>query len=242
VTSITSSDGKIAPDQIAPLLQGRMDEHQSQPRVISISQSTEFGTVYSIDEIHTLADFAHANDMKLHMDGARLSNATASLGCSLREITGEAGVDILSFGGTKNGMMMGEAVIFFRPDDAEHFKFIRKQGTHLVSKMRFLSAQFTAFFKDDLWFHNASHANNMAALLAQELKTIPQVRIVQKVQANAVFLTMPEQVVEELQKLHFFYIFDHEQGIARLMTSFDTTERDVYRFITDLKKLLKRYG
>jgi threonine aldolase len=242
VTAVASSDGKIMPDQIEPLLQGRMDEHQSQPRVVSISQSTEFGTVYSIDEIHALADFAHANDMKLHMDGARLSNAAVSLGCGFRTMTRDAGVDILSFGGTKNGMMMGEAVLFFNPADAEYFKFIRKQGTHLVSKMRFLSAQFTAFFKDDLWHHNATHANNMAALLAEELGNIPQIRIVQNVQANAVFLTMPDRIVDELQKRHFFYIFDHEQGIARLMTSFDTTEQDVHRFIADMKKLLKGHA
>ena len=240
VLAIKSEGGKIAPHQIEPLLHGRMDEHQSQPRVISISQTTELGTVYSIEELKKLSSFAHSHDLLLHMDGARLSNAAASLGCSLRAVTGEAGVDLLSFGGTKNGMMMGEAVIFFNPQGTEYFKFIRKQGTHLVSKMRFLSSQFTAFFNTDLWLHNARQANSMAALLAEELKGIPQVRITQKVQANAVFLTMPPEIVQELQKRHFFYIFDHTQGISRLMTSFDTSEDDIHSFIADLRGLLER--
>jgi threonine aldolase len=139
-------------------------------------------------------------------------------------------------------MMMGEAVLFFHPDDAEHFKFIRKQGTHLVSKMRFLSAQFKAFFDNDLWLRNAHHANEMAQLLAEKLESIAQVTITQKVQANAVFITLPNEIVEELQSRHFFYIFDHALGIARLMTSFDTTEDDVRLFVEDLKLLLKVNG
>jgi threonine aldolase len=239
---VATNDGKITPYQIEPLLQGRMDEHQSQPRVISISQTTELGTVYNIQEIKDLAHFAHDHDMLLHMDGARLSNAAASLNCSLGAVSGDAGVDILSFGGTKNGMMMGEAVIFFHPEEAGYFKFLRKQGTHLVSKMRFLSAQFTAFFENELWLHNARHANNMAALLARELESIPQVLITQEVQANAVFLTMPPEIVEELQNRHFFYVFDYTQNIARLMTSFDTTENDIHQFVADLQKLLQRYN
>ena len=239
VIALSSSDGKIRPDQIGPLLQGRMDEHQSQPRVISISQTTELGTVYNINEIKELAACAHENDLLLHMDGARLSNAVASLGCTFRDITLDAGVDILSFGGTKNGMMMGEAVMFFHSLQAENFKFIRKQGTHLVSKMRFLSAQFKAFLDNDLWLHNARHANEMAQLLAEKLKSIAQIQITQKVEANAVFLSMPDDIVEELQRRHFFYIFDHALGIARLMTSFDTTEDDIHHFVKDLKLLLK---
>jgi threonine aldolase len=239
VLAMKSDDGKIVPQQIEPLLHGRMDEHQSQPRVISISQPTELGTVYSLEELKKLSSFAHSHDLLLHMDGARLSNAAASLGCSLRAVTGDAGVDILSFGGTKNGMMMGEAVVFFYPQGTEFFKFIRKQGTHLVSKMRFLSSQFTAFFDNDLWLRNARHANSMAVLLAEELKEIPQVHITQKVQANAVFLTMPSEIVQELQNRHFFYLFDHTQGIARLMTSFDTMEDDIQSFIADLRGLLE---
>ena len=206
---------------------------------MSINPNPE--SVYTIEEIKDLANFAHSNDLLLHMDGARLSNAAVSLGCSLRDVSKDAGVDVLSFGGTKNGMMMGEAVIFFHPEGVEHFKFIRKQGTHLVSKMRFLSSQFTAFFENDLWFHNALHANSMAALLARELEAVPRVRITQKVQANAIFLTMPPEIVEELQNRHFFYIFDSTQTIARLMTSFDTTEDDIHIFISDLQELLQRY-
>jgi threonine aldolase len=237
VMTLPSDDGKIAPRQIEPLLESCGDEHHSQPKFISISQPTEFGTVYTVEEITNLTDFAHANDLILHMDGARLSNAAVSLGCSLHAVSGDAGVDILSFGGTKNGMMIGEAVVFFDPEVASNFKYIRKQGMHLVSKMRFLAAQFTAYFKNDLWLHNAHHANRMAALLAQELENVPQCRVTQKVQTNAVFVAMPSEIVEELQNRCFFYVYD---SIGRLMTSFDTTEDDIHGFISDLQELLSK--
>ena len=240
VITLPSDDGKIVPPQIEPLLEGRGDEHHSQPKFISISQPTELGTLYTVEEIANLADFAHANDLMLHMDGARLSNAAASIGCSLLAISGAAGVDILAFGGTKNGMMIGEAVVFFDPEVASHFKYIRKQGMHLVSKMRFIAAQFTAFFRDDLWLHNARHANGMAALLARELEKVPRCRITQKVQANAVFVAMPPEIVEELQKRCFFDVYDSTNTIARLMTSFDTTEGDIRGFIFDLQELLSK--
>jgi len=242
VITLPSDDGKIAPRQIEPLLESRGDEHHSQPKFISISQPTEFGTLYTVEEITNLADFAHANDLMLHMDGARLSNAAVSLGCSLRAVSGDAGVDILSFGGTKNGMMIGEAVVFFDPEVANHFKYIRKQGMHLVSKMRFLSAQFTAYFKNDLWLHNARHANRMAALLAQELENVPQCRITQKVHTNAVFVAMPSEIVAELQNRCFFSVYDSTNTVTRLMTSFDTTEDDIHGFISDLQKILQISG
>jgi threonine aldolase len=240
VITLPSDDGKIAPHQIEPLLERRGDEHHSQPKFISISQPTEFGTLYTVEEITNLADFAHANDLMLHMDGARLSNAAVSLGCSLRAVSGDAGVDILSFGGTKNGMMIGEAIVFFDPEVASHFKYIRKQGMHLVSKMRFLSAQFTAYFKNDLWLHNARHANRMAVLLAQELENVPKCRITQKVQTNGVFVAMPTEIIEELQNHYFFYVNDSTNTVARLMTSFDTTEDDIHGFIFDLQELLSK--
>jgi threonine aldolase len=240
VITLSSDDGKIAPRQIESLLENRGDEHQSQPKIISISQPTEFGTLYTIEEITSLADFAQANDLMLHMDGARLSNAAASLNCSLRAVSGDAGVDILSFGGTKNGMMIGEAVVFFDPEVASYFKYIRKQGMHLVSKMRFLSAQFTAYFKNDLWLDNARHANRMAALLAHELENVPPCRITQKVQTNAVFVAIPPEIAEELQNRCFFSVYDSINAIARLMTSFDTTEDDIHGFISDMRELLSK--
>src|SRR6185295_11613883 len=188
---IATPDGKIRLEQIKPLLHEVGFEHHVQPRVISVSQATEMGTVYRPAELKALAKFAHAKDMLLHVDGARLANAAASLKVKLKEITRDAGVDILSFGGAKNGMMYGEAVVFFDKSLAKNFKYTRKQGTHLPSKMRFISAQFEALLTDELWRRNAEHANRMAQLLAGELRKIPQVTITQKVEANGVFAVIP---------------------------------------------------
>ena len=240
ILNLPTENGKITPHQIEPLLELRGDEHHSQPKFVSISQPTELGTVYTIEEIKDMATFAHDNDLILHMDGARLSNAAVSLGTGLHALTGDAGVDILSFGGTKNGLMIGEAVIFFDPAVARNFKYVRKQGMHLVSKMRFLSAQFTAFFKDDLWRQNALHANNMARLLAQKLEDIPACSITQKVESNAVFVAIPRKIVEDLQAQYFFYIVDSSNCIARLMTSFDTTGEDIDGFVAALQELVTR--
>jgi threonine aldolase len=238
LVSLKTPDGKIRVDQIKPLLHEVGFEHHVQPRVISVSQATEMGTVYTPRELKNLSSFAHDNGMLLHVDGARIANAAASLNVTLKEITRNAGVDILSFGGAKNGMMYGEAVVFFNKELAKDFKYTRKQGTHLPSKMRFISAQFEALLLNDLWRHNALHANRMAQLLAQELATIPQVALTQKVEANGVFALVPKRYVPLLQKKYFFYVWNEEISEIRLMTSFDTTEEDIANFIGLVKKTL----
>ena len=236
---IASADGKIKVDQIKPLLHEVGFEHHVQPRVISVSQATEMGTVYTPRELKTLAKFAHDHDMLLHVDGARIANAAASLNVNLKDITRDAGVDILSFGGAKNGMMYGEAVVFFDKGLATNFKYTRKQGTHLPSKMRFISAQFEALLSNDLWRQNARHANRRAQLLVSELRKIPQIRITQKVQANGVFAIVPKKYVPLLQKRYFFYVWNEETSEVRFMTSFDTTEKDIADFVALIRKVVK---
>src|SRR5438132_4301536 len=188
------------------------------------------GTVYTPRELKALASFAHDHGMLLHMDGARIANAAASMGVKLRAITKDTGVDILSFGGAKNGMMYGEAVVFFDPRMARDFKYIRKQGTHLASKMRFISAQFEALLTNNLWRKNAAHANRMARILATELGKIPRIKLTQKVEANGVFAIVPRRYMAALQKRYFFYVWNEETSEARFMTSFDTTEDDIRQF------------
>lgn len=239
LVTLPTDDGKITPEQIEPLMEVKGVPHHSQPGVVSITQPTELGVCYTPEEIKTLADFAHRNGMLLHMDGARISNAAAYLGLGLKEVTRDAGVDILSFGGTKNGIMVGEAVVFFNPDLQGTFKFIHKQGTHLVSKMRFLSVQFQALLEQNLWLDNAVHANRMARLLEKELSTIPCCRITQKVESNAVFAEIPEHYVNELRKHYFFYIWDTNGPVVRLMTSFDTREEDIYHFISTFNQIIQ---
>ncbi len=236
--SVTTGDGKIRSEQFKPFLHGVGFEHHVQPRVVSVSQATEMGTVYTPGELKKLSDFAHDNDMLLHMDGARVANAAASLGVKFSAITRDAGVDILSFGGAKNGMMYGEAVVFFDKELAKDFKYTRKQGTHLPSKMRFISAQFESLLSDDLWRQNAEHANQMAQLLASELRKIPQIKITQKVEANGVFALVPEEYVALLQKEYFFYVWNEETSEVRFMTSFDTTEEDIEDFMSLVKRTL----
>ncbi len=237
--SLPTNDGKITVDQIRPFLDAVGFEHHVQPRVISISQSTEMGTVYKPQELKRLSDFAHKNEMLLHMDGARIANATASLKANLSTITRDVGVDVLSFGGAKNGMMYGEAVIFFDRSLAKNFKYTRKQGTHLPSKMRFISAQFSALLSNDLWRKNAAHANRMAKLLAQELGRIPLIEITQKVESNGVFARLPKKYVAILQKQYFFYVWNEQTSEVRFMTSFDTTQQDICDFVTLVKKTLR---
>jgi threonine aldolase len=208
----------------------------AQPHVISITQATERGTVYRPKEIQDLADFAHKHHMLLHMDGARLSNAAAFLKTGLHEISGKAGVDVLSFGGTKNGMMYGEAVVFFDKNLAKNFEFIRKQGMQLTSKMRYISAQFSAFLNDDLWLRNASHANEMARLLAEQLQSIPGIEISQKVEANMVYAIIPNHCIIKLQKQYYFHRFNERTCEVRLMCSFTTQPQDVLSFSQAIRK------
>jgi threonine aldolase len=237
--SISTPDGKLRVHQIRPLLHEVGFEHHVQPRVISVAQATEMGTVYTPAELKTISSFAHKNGMLLHVDGARIANAAASLNLNLKAITKDAGVDILSFGGAKNGMMYGEAVVFFDRNLAKDFKYIRKQGTHLPSKMRFISAQFEALLTKDLWRENAQHANHMAQLLADELRKIPQIKITQKVEANGVFALVPKKYVPLLQKKYFFYVWNEETSEVRFMTSFDTTEEDIADFVGLLRKTVR---
>ena len=227
---IATPDGKLTPELINAHVYGVGDQHHAQPSVVSITQSTELGTVYTPDEIRAIAVCAHRHGMALHMDGARISNAAASLGMSLRDITEACGVDALSFGGTKNGLMGGEAVVFFRPELAQRYKFIRKQSMQLASKMRFIAAQFEALLTDDLWRRNAQHANAMARRLAAALADVPQVQLTQQVQANAVFASIPRQHIAALQAQHFFYVWDEAFDEVRWMMSFDTREEDVDAF------------
>lgn len=236
---LPTPDGKLRIEQIKPLLHGIGVEHHVQPHVISISQATEMGTVYTKKELKTLANFAHDNGMLLHVDGARIANAAVSLGVTLKEITTEAGVDVLSFGGTKNGMMYGEAVVFFDQNLAADFKYIRKQGMQLPSKMRFIAAQFEALMSGNLWRRNATHANRMAQILGGELAKLSQIKITQPVETNGVFATIPKKYIPALQKKYFFYVWDEEISEVRLMASFDTTEEDIRDFVKFVRKTVK---
>ncbi len=232
-------NGKITPEGIQQHLKGFDFEHHSQPRVISISQVTEMGTVYTPDEIRELADLAHKNNMFLHIDGARIANAAVALNMEFREFTVDCGADILSFGGTKNGMMMGEAVLFFNPELTKNTKYIRKQSMQLYSKMRFTGAQFIAYFENDLWKETAAHANKMAKLLEKEIARIPEIKITRPVDANGVFAIVPHHIIEPLQSKFFFYIWDDTKPEVRWMTSFDTTEDEVFEFSALIKKEVK---
>jgi threonine aldolase len=227
---IDAPDGKLTVESVSHAYHGIGDQHHVQPKVISITQATELGTVYKPKEIRDLARFAHDRDMFLHMDGARIANAAVSLGLNLRQATRDLGVDVLSFGGTKNGAMGAEAVVFFDKTLATDFLYMRKQGMQLASKMRFISAQLDALLSDSLWKKNAQHANRMAALLKKEITKIPGVKIVYQVEANGVFAKIPLRAIAKLQKRYFFYVWSEEQSVVRWMCSFDTTEADVREF------------
>ncbi len=243
-------NGKITLESVRHAYHGIGDQHHVQPRVISITQSTEMGTVYQPEEIQALARFAHDqkdqeedHKMFLHMDGARIANAAASLGQTLRQATRDLGVDVLSFGGTKNGMMGGEAVIFFNqpnsPGLSRDFLYLRKQGMQLASKMRFIAAQFEALLTDNLWRRSAEHANRMARLLEKEIRRIPGVKVVWPVEANGVFVQIPRHAVEKIKARYFFYMWIEEECIVRWMCSFDTTEEDVKSFAQIVAEAVK---
>jgi threonine aldolase len=227
---IGAPDGKLTVEPVSHAFHGIGDQHHVQPKVISITQATELGTVYRPKEIRDLARFAHDLDMFLHMDGARIANAAVSLGLNLRQATRDLGVDVLSFGGTKNGAMGAEAVVFFDKTLARDFLYMRKQGMQLASKMRFISAQLQALLSDGLWKKNAQHANRMAALLKKEVGRIPGVKVVYPVEANGVFAQIPRRAIAKLLKRYFFYVWSEEESVVRWMCSFDTTEADVRRF------------
>lgn len=227
-------DGKLTPDNVASRITGLGDQHHPQPRVVTITQASELGTCYTPEEIRAIAELAHGHGLYLHLDGARLANAAAGLGCDLRELTTDAGVDMLSLGGTKNGALSAEAVVALRPGLAEDFRFLRKQGMQLASKMRFVSAQLVALLSDGLWRTNAEHANAMAQRLAEGVRNLPGVRIEYPVQANAIFATLAPAHISKLQDLWAFEIWDEQRHQVRWMTSFDTTADDVDAFLADI--------
>ncbi|WP_167609371.1 threonine aldolase family protein [Maribellus sediminis] len=233
-------NGKVTPEAVLPHLKGFEFEHHSQPGVISISQVTEMGTVYQPKEIIALADLAHKHNMFLHMDGARIANAAVSLNLEFKTFTKDCGVDVLSFGGTKNGMMLGEAVLFFNPELTKLTKYIRKQSMQLYSKMRFVGAQFQAYFENDLWRETASHSNKMAKLLEKEVSRIPEIKITQPVEANGIFAIVPPEIIEPLKEQFFFYMWDEIKSEVRWMCSFDTTEQEILDFVKLIRKLLAK--
>ena len=235
---LITADGKLTVEMVRHAYHGIGDEHHVQPKVISITQATEMGTVYRPEEIRALAEFAHARELYLHVDGARIANAAASLGQTLRQATRDLGVDVLSFGGTKNGIMGGEAVVFFRPELAHDFLYWRKQSMQLASKMRFISAQLGALLTNDLWLANARQSNRMAKLLEQEVRKIPQIKIVYPVEANGVFAKIPHDAIAKIQERYFFYVWNEEESVVRWMCSFDTTEEDVREFARSVGEVL----
>jgi threonine aldolase len=236
---LPQQDGKVSLESIRHAYHGIGDQHHSQPRVISITQSTEMGTVYQPEEIQALARFAHEHGMFLHMDGARIANAAAWLSQTLRQATRDLGVDVLSFGGTKNGILGGETVVFFQPGLSQDFLYLRKQSMQLASKMRFIAAQFEALLTNDLWRRSAEHANRMARLLEKEVSRIPGVKVVWKVEANGVFAQISRPSIEKIKQHYFFYTWIEEESIVRWMCSFDTTEDDIRAFVKVVAEAVK---
>jgi threonine aldolase len=234
--SIPTQNGKITPQQIQKHLHGFGFEHHAQPKAISITQPTELGTLYTPEELLDITRLAKEFGLIVHMDGARIANAAAALNVDLKAITKDVGIDLLSFGGTKNGIMFGEAILFFNPALADNFKYVRKQGMQLNSKMRFISVQFQALLTNDLWKKNAKHANEMARILKSEVERIPSIEITQPVQTNAVFAAVPARYIPILQDRFFFYVWNETTSEVRWMTSFDTEEADILAFASLIRK------
>ncbi|QKW10581.1 low specificity L-threonine aldolase [Streptomyces sp. NA04227] len=234
--TVPTPDGKLTPELIDRQAWGWDDEHRATPQVVSLTQNTELGTVYTVEEIRAICDHAHQHGMKVHLDGARIANAAASLDVPMRTFTNAAGVDVLSLGGTKNGALFGEAVVVINPDAVRRMKHIRKMSMQLASKMRFVSVQLEALLSRDLWLRNARHSNEMAARLADGVRGIDGVEILYPVQANAVFARLPHEVSLRLQKQYRFYFWDEAAGDVRWMCSFDTTAEDVDGFVSAVKE------
>lgn len=228
--TVPTPDGKLTPELIDLQAYGFDDEHRAQPQVVSITQTTELGTCYTPDEIRAICDHAHQHGMAVHLDGARMSNAAATLGVPLAAFTTDAGVDICSFGGTKNGLLMGECIVVLTPERVRAMKYLRKLSMQLASKMRFVSVQFEALLAGDLWLRSARHANAMARRLEAAVRRVDGVTIVRPVESNAVFAILPREVSERLQKRYRFYFWNEATGEVRWMCSFDTTEDDVDSF------------
>lgn len=234
---IVTQDAKINPEMMKPYLLARGFQHHVQPYSIHVTQSTELGSLYSLEELKAIGQFAKENEFLFFMDGARICNAAAALNTSLKSLTTDVGVDVLSFGGTKNGLMGVEVVVFLKPGLSKNFEYVRKQQMQLASKMRYLSAQFVALLEGDLWLRNAKHANAMAKLLEEKIiKNLPQVQILQPVQTNSLFVKLPAEVLKRFRQKHFFWVWDVEQTMARWMTSWDTKPEYIDEFLSDLSK------
>jgi threonine aldolase len=231
--TLATPDGKLTPDLVRTRLTGRGDEHRAQPRLVEIAQVTELGTCYSLDELRALGELCRSEGLYLYVDGARLANAAAYLGCELADLA--ASVDVLSFGGTKNGAVAAEAVIVMREELLANVPFLRKQQMQLGSKMRFMAAQFSALLEDKLWLRSAQHANAMAARLAGGVSGVPGVTVRYPVQSNAVFAALSKERIEALQREWTFYTWNEDDGVVRWMTAFDTTEDDVDAFVAAIR-------
>jgi threonine aldolase len=231
--AVPTADGKLTPELIAARLSGRGDDHRAQPGVVAITQSTELGTCYTLAELRKIADFCRASDLRVFLDGARLANAAAYLGCPLAELAECA--DVLSFGATKNGAMGAEALIVMRSGLAADVPYLRKQQTQLTSKMRFVAAQFGALLQDDLWRSNAAHSNAMARRLADGAGAVDGVEIVHPVQANAVFARLHPRYIAALRRDWTFHVWDERESVVRWMTAFDTSQSDVDAFLADIR-------
>ncbi|MER7702995.1 low specificity L-threonine aldolase [Kitasatospora sp. NPDC097605] len=238
--TVPTPDGKLTPELIDQQAWGYGDEHRAQPLAVSITQSTELGTLYTVEEIRAIVDHAHQLGMLVHVDGSRLANAAASLGVPLRAFTTDVGVDVLSFGGTKNGLLLGECVVVLNPEKVRNIKFLRKTSMQLASKMRFVSVQFEALLSGDLYLRNAGHANAMAGRLEAAVREIDGVTVVRPAQANAVFAILPREVSERLQKRYRFYFWNEHTGEVRWMCSFDTTEADIDAFAAAIAEEMGR--
>ena len=238
IVTIPTTDGKLTPELIRPHLKNFGVCHHSQPKAVYISQVSELGTIYTIEEVRAIADLLHSYDMYLHMDGARLANACAYLNCTMRQVTIDAGVDILSFGGTKKRYDDGE-----RPWSRSARRsrrtcdFYRKQSAQLASKLRYLSAQFIPYLENNLWLENAMKANISAAKLADVLRQYPEIHFTQKIESNQLFFTIPAEALRKLQDKYFFYMWNEEINEARLVTSWDTSGEDIAEFEQSLKEI-----
>ena len=242
VITVASSNGKLTTKDIEPLLIRKGDQHAVQPRLVSITQPTELGTVYSIEELKELRNFTQQKNLMLHVDGARFANAAVHLNCELKDISSEIGIDALSFGGTKNGLMGGEAVIFFGPQAPAAFKYIQKQEMQLPSKLRFIAAQFVAYLENDLWRKIATQSLAKAQELKSALKDIPQVKITQETESNAVFARIPKAWTAALKQTCFFYVWDENDWVVRLMLSHDSQSSDIENFRQRLLELGQNHG
>jgi len=234
---IPTTDGKLTPELVKPYLHGFGFEHHSQPKVIAISQTTELGTAYTPAELRALADLAHQHDMYLFVDGTRIANACAFFNTNLREMTIDCGVDVFTLGGTKNGLMFGEVLIPLRKELSNNLKYYRKQTTQLYSKMRYISAQFIPYLKENIWLENATHSNTAAQKLYEQMVNINNIEFTQPVESNALFFILSKDITDKLRKQYFFYDWDESRNEMRLVCSWDTTDEDIQSFVNYLRSL-----